>query len=567
MTPAFMGKLRQVHWRCSLNVLLRQCGSTALATGAVATVLVAVERLLSLGWANSIVWTSLAGAAVVGALVLWLLRRPSLMRSAILMDERLATRERFSSALFFGGGDDPFERAAVAEIELASRRVDPHGQFPLRLTRRWGWAGGVWACFAGAFLFMPNMDLLKILQREREAQQQARQAEKVKQDVRQAVAQVQAAVKQVGDPKLSADLAELEKLQDVLKPPDLQREVIRRLSDISERMRELQKNEQAEASKELTELLHQLRSTPGAVSQELNQALARGDFDKAQRELEKLRRQLQQDKMTDEQRKQLAKQLKDLARQLEKLAQGENKSLKEALKEAGLDQKLANATPEQIKDAAEKLGLTQEQVKSLLERAAACKQAQAKCQQLGQKLSDAGAGCESGDRQSSEAELADLEQQLSEMAGVKERERQAQATMEEIERMIEELGGSECEDGTCSKCGKCRRAGQGEWAAGDPRGQGPGRGYGPRGTDPDGPASFDKTGVKNQENPGPPIASWYFKGEQVKGESTKELTGVVQAAKDQAAEAMKDNQIPRQYQDSVKKYFSDMETATRPAGK
>ena len=55
------------------------------------------------------------------------------------------------------------------------------------------------------------------------------------------------------------------------------------------------------------------------------------------------------------------------------------------------------------------------------------------------------------------------------------------------------------------------------------------------------------------------MASWLFKGPQVKGQSNKQLQDVIQAAKDTAAEAINDNEIPRKYEGPVKKYFGELE--------
>ena len=57
------------------------------------------------------------------------------------------------------------------------------------------------------------------------------------------------------------------------------------------------------------------------------------------------------------------------------------------------------------------------------------------------------------------------------------------------------------------------------------------------------------------------IASWYFKGSQVKGEARRDFSEIMQAAKDGAAEAINDNEIPRKYEGAVKQYFGQLEEA------
>jgi hypothetical protein len=90
---------------------------------------------------------------------------------------------------------------------------------------------------------------------------------------------------------------------------------------------------------------------------------------------------------------------------------------------------------------------------------------------------------------------------------------------------------------------------------------GPGMGYGPVGIDESGQTSDKKTRVQNKGGEGPMVASWYFKGTQVKGEAKREFSQVVQAGRDSAAEAISENEIPRKYEDAVKSYFGQLEEA------
>ena len=87
---------------------------------------------------------------------------------------------------------------------------------------------------------------------------------------------------------------------------------------------------------------------------------------------------------------------------------------------------------------------------------------------------------------------------------------------------------------------------------------GPGVGYGPRGTAP-GDTSTQRTRLKNKPGQGPAIASWYFQESQIKGEAKREFTQVIQAARDGAAAAISENQIPRKYEEALKQYFGRLE--------
>jgi hypothetical protein len=88
---------------------------------------------------------------------------------------------------------------------------------------------------------------------------------------------------------------------------------------------------------------------------------------------------------------------------------------------------------------------------------------------------------------------------------------------------------------------------------------GPGMGYGPRSIDDTGETATKKTRLQNKPGQGPVIASWYFKDIQVTGEAKRDFSEVIQAGRDSAAEAISENQIPRKYEDAIKKYFGELE--------
>jgi hypothetical protein len=54
------------------------------------------------------------------------------------------------------------------------------------------------------------------------------------------------------------------------------------------------------------------------------------------------------------------------------------------------------------------------------------------------------------------------------------------------------------------------------------------------------------------------IGQWLVNGEQVKGSVSKEAAEIVSAAERDATDAVNRDRIPRQYQKSVKEYFSSV---------
>ena len=151
-------------------------------------------------------------------------------------------------------------------------------------------------------------------------------------------------------------------------------------------------------------------------------------------------------------------------------------------------------------------------------------------------------------------QLGDLAAQLSDMEAFAEKVKLMQASLDEIENAIACLGEGMCEGPGCTgpwKEGVSKKYGSGTG--------GPGRGFGARGKDSDGETNTKGTKVKSKSNGGQVVASWYFKGEQVKGESSKQLNQVIETARDNAAEAISENDIPRRYEESVKNYFGGLE--------
>jgi hypothetical protein len=150
-----------------------------------------------------------------------------------------------------------------------------------------------------------------------------------------------------------------------------------------------------------------------------------------------------------------------------------------------------------------------------------------------------------------------LAEQLDELDAIKQQIMLSQATLDEIERAIACLG-----QGMCQGPGGQRPFQEGLSDRYGPGSGGPGRGYGPRASDEDGETSSKKTRIKNKAGQGPVVASWYFKGTQVKGQAKRDFSEVIQAGRDSAAEAISENQIPRRYEESVKKYFGQLEESS-----
>ena len=562
MLKVFEKKLRLVRLRCSLNLLIEHIGRVFAAAGVVAILAVLVERLFALTLVN--LWTLriFPAAALVVAVLLWLLNHPTRMQASLLLDERLRLHERFSTTLALAHSAHPFACAARDEAYETARRISPQTQFPIRPSRYWAFVAGTWFAAVMLAMFMPQRDLLGFLKERRQEQQQALQIQTATDDVNETAAIVKSTLSQLGKPELAKDLAGLNQIPQGANPDDIKRQAIRKLSDISDELKKMQNATQVDSMKLMQQIFKQLPGSSDAFSQELRLALAKGNFDKASSLLRQMQKQLLDGKLSDEQRKALTEQLQELARQLQELT-AKNEELEKELQELGLDKKLAKLTEQQLRQALQKQGLSAEKIEQLLQKAAACRMANGRCSGLGQAMGacGTGAGGLSGD------DLAGLADQLNQLEALQQQLMLTQAALDQIARACAGLGKGMCKGLGCrgASCGLCGGSGcYGPFALGLSQGMGsgtggPGRGYGPRATDENGQTSVMKATVQNKDAKGPTIASWYFKGTQVKGEAQREFSEVIQAGRDSAAEAISENQIPRRYEEAVKTYFGRLE--------
>ncbi|MHC4242599.1 MAG: hypothetical protein ACYS3N_08685 [Planctomycetota bacterium] len=549
MLKALEKKLRVVRFRCSVNLFLKYLERVLTAGGIFAVLAVLTERLLALSVINYrsiwIFW----GVAAVLVLLLWLFGRPRRMQLSLLLDERLKLHERFSTTLALSDSKDHFAAAARREARETVRRINLQGHFPIRPSKCGIYAASTWLIVAALILYMPQKDLLGFLRKQRQQEEHAQQAQQAKVEIKQAASPVKLAVKQLGEPELADALSKLEQMPEDAMPQDIKRQAIRKLGSLSDTIKKMQSDMQLDSVNLMQRMFKQLRGSPDVLSQKLRLALAKGNFADASNLLNQLRKELAEGKLSQQQQKDLSKQLQNLAKQLQELAQ-KNEELEKELEKLGLSKKLAKLSDKQLRQSLQKQGLSAEKIEELLRKAAAFRSASSRCSGLGSAMASCGAGAGglSGD------ELAAVMEQLDEFESIKQQLMLTEASLAEISRAIGCLG-----EGMWDGRGL-----QGPFMEGlsdkyGPGTGGPGMGYGPRSIDEMGETSTKKTRLKNEPGQGPVIASWYFKASQVKGQAMRDYSEVVQEGRDSAAEAISDNLIPRKYEESIKKYFGQLE--------
>lgn len=544
-------KLRSVRFRCSINLLLKHAGRVLAATGIIVMLAVLTDRLLALGIIKSTDTRMIlifSATAIILILLLWLLRQPSRMQVSLLLDERLKLRERFSTTLALAESDDPFADAARSEAKQKAEQVDLQGYFPIRPSRCWTYAISTWLIAAAIISFMPQKDLLGFLRKDRQQQQRARQLEQTKVDIKEAADPVKLAIKQLGEPELADALNKLDQTPKDAKPQDIKRQAISQLGDISDKLRQMQNGMKLDSVNQLQKMFKQLRGSSDVFSQKLRLALAKGQFSQASNILSELQKELAKGNLTPEQQKALAGQLQDLAKRLQELAQ-KNEEFEKELEKLGLNKELAKLNEQQLRQTLLKQGLAAENIEEILRKASAFRSAANMCAGLGNAM----AACGTGAGQLSGDELVAAVEQLDQFDALKQQLLLTQAGLDEITRAIACLG-----EGMYDGLGYQGPFGEGQSNRSGPGTGGPGMGYGPRGTAAS-DTSTQRTRLKNKPGQGPVIASWYFQESQIKGEAIRDFTQVVQAARDGAAAAISENEIPRKYEEAIKKYFGQLE--------
>lgn len=541
---AFHKKIRAVQVRCGLNLLLQQIGRILAVAGVLAGLVVLVQRLLAVVILSPLVLWVFWGVVGVVVLFLWLVRLPSRMEVSLLLDERLGLRERFSTTLALANSDDPFAQAARAESLAVVQRVSLRGHFPIGLSRSWYYGAGTWLIAIAMVFLLPQKDLLGLMNKKQQQEQQTKQVEQAKAEVKQTTDAVKAVVEKLDDPALAEELKKLQGLAQAEQPEQIKREAIKTLGDLADKLKQMQDSARIDTANMMQQMLQKLHGSRDPFSQQVRMALAKGDFAQAASMLAQLQSELNTGSLPEDKRKELATQMQELAKELAKLA--EQKSLVEGeLAKLGLDKQLAQAGPEQLRQALQKQGLKPEMIDRLLKKVEACQGASARCSGLGQAL-----GAAAGTGQGGGLAPDDLSGVIDELNSLDAMQQQAlllKASLAEVSNCLAGLGQG--------------MGGQSQWQIGPGGGQGDGIGLstGDHSITSD-PLIANKTAkAPSRGEDGPIVASWYFRDTQVKGQAQRTFAEVVQAGRATAAEALSENQIPRRYEDAVKAYFNQLE--------
>jgi len=563
-------QVRTVQRRLWANLWLEQA-SWALtgAAGAFAAVVVAA-RLFGRDWPLGVAAGVLAVLAVLLASLRSYLLRASRDVAAATLDEAAGLRERVSTGLYcrtdLRQQDDEFARAVVTDAERISRSLSARQHVRLRAPFPLVYAGA--STVVAALLLLLPAGLLAGEQ-ERQAARDSRELARTRVVVQKRleeikkVAQTNPAMKDLKD---ALEKLSLEPQGRLEKPEQVRNEAIKRIDKLGDLLREQRRGEKHDRSLALKKMLRRIRQPGEAKSSadKLAQALARGDFKSGQEQLQAMKEQLARLKSPEdaEQLQAMQKQLEELARKISRAA--DDKRLAERLEQAGVEKKdiermlrkLTKKDLDQLKQQLQKQGLTQKQIEKLARQLQQRQQACEACQQLAQAMQQAANAASEGNAGQTMAGLENAADQLSEMEMLEQELQQIDSMLASLQDAKNGL------DNPCNNCGgagceKCRPGGMGR----DPR-----QGRGGLAPEEATRTDFRRHRAKVKTTEGRIIGQFLVDGQQAKGEVGSELGETVRAAEREATDLVRGDRIPRQYQKSVKEYFSAIRRQIDRAG-
>ncbi|MHB1557053.1 MAG: hypothetical protein ACYC61_06205 [Isosphaeraceae bacterium] len=487
-------------------------------------------------------WVPFAVAGGLGLVLAGLIAAfsgPSRMDAAVAIDRVFHLNERLSSALTLPDGlrETPAGMALLADAIRKITDLDVAAEFGLRMPRR-AWVVLIPAGAAVLLLFAPALVPPKAQAKNAEAaetKQLAKQAEILSKKI----ASKRQTIDKEKFPEVDKLLAQIQKKSDELAkaPPAAKDKLMVELNSLTDALKERQK--QLGSPEQINRQLQHLKDMGSqGPADEFARELARGDFQKAARELQKLQEKMQSGKMTEAEKKALKEQISEMSRKLNDLANLEQrkKQLEEARKNGGLSQ-------QQFEREMAKLN---EQTKGLKQ-----------LQQLADKLSKAQQAMEQGDMKQAAAQLGMSQEQLQQMAKQLEEMESLDSAMAELQDAKNGTSGMEGMNQLGDDLNMLGRN-MGNRKSGNGNGMGRGRGQGDRPEAPDDTSTY-RAKVRNQFGKGKAVMEGLTTpGKTVKGDVKIDIQAELDAATAGSADALTNQRIPKNVEKHIRAYYDQL---------
>jgi uncharacterized coiled-coil DUF342 family protein len=477
-------------------------------------------------WSRWAVAGSLGGLATLLAVVLALIRAPSRLAAALLLDERFGLKERVTTSLTLAPEHVPLPAAQALLADVGERVVslDIRSRFPVAL--RWHALlvplGGLLLAVVAVF-YEPSRtqatplpeDLALAPANRSEIEQKVKELEKKAREKRE----LNKATGEKADP-LDEELKKL-----LNRPRDTQEEVRNRIKDLTA-LEEKIKNRQdalAEKAQAIKDQLRQMNQMSGmdtknGPAKDLQKAVDKGDFNKAQEEVERLAKKLKNNELTEQDREQLKKQLQDLQEKLKRLSdpKEQEEKLQELRRQGKIDQDQLDRALDQLRKNSQRLN----------------RDDQERLQEIADALRECERCMKRGDSDKAAEALKKAGQCMRKMDDLE--------NMQEMQEQLEQLEG--CKRSMCQGVDGNPVPAQGRRPEGDPHETG----------------SFTSR-VKGDFDPkGQKELTGYAPGTSFKKKSAAEIAGEIKEASQEAPEALERQRIPRAAADMAKGYYENL---------
>jgi|GEM_PF-841893 len=570
-------QIRVARIRLMLNEVMRHVAVGMLIAAALWLLAVLIERLFVIGVPLG---PAAAVAGFAGLIVVFVgayRARIDALAAAVVLDGAAGLKERVSTALTCRTDDDPFARATLHDAEKTAGAIHVPSHVKYQAPGLWPWSIASVVIAMIFFYFMPAVNLLAEDGGSIEGEDLANAAQAERQEVEAALrAQMRKVQKRLDDKPALADIRdEIDHLEFPDKPTqtpeDVRREAVKKIERVADKWKERLEADDMKSLEQLKRELEKLETPKGDDhASKLTQAMASGDMAAAKKALSDLKKDLEEaaqhgDPAAKKKLADMQKKLDDLAEQLAKLAD-QQKMQKDLENKAGLSEeeakrlleRMKGKSPEEIAEELKKQlaesGLTEKQLKQMAKKIAQNQQAMKQLQNLAQSMAQAAKACkdcqkgQKGD--GGKAAQGALDAAMGQMSELE----MAEQMMNELEAQIAEL--EDLKQGV----------NEGQGGGGDPAdpnqigSQGPqaGYGYGSRIGKERAAHSYKAKKAGARTSGGKIIGQMLIDGPQVRGDASAEAAETVNSAVRTAEDAVEREEVPRQYQRVVQKYFEQL---------
>lgn len=541
-------KIRQARRRLVLQSFIHRgiafvCVAMAIGLGwFLLQPLVIVDASPTLRWA---LLFGLVGGSLGIATILTYRRRPSKLDAALELDQKFQLRERLTTALNLDEHTRHTEigQALIDDANIKAGTLTVGKHFPVGLSKRAWWIPAqAMALLLIVWLYNPNLS--SSTADAGEADPELVQGKKPEEFAKKANPDKPPIRKPPQRKNKSEALKDLEKeldkfygetkTKDEENKAEQARAKAEQIASAEEKLKKFV-SEQTEKFNNLQEQLSKLNTSeagenkPEGFDKDFRDALSKGDLNKAKEEIEGLKKKAKEKGLSEEEQKKLDDQLKSLADKLEQVAKNEKEQKKlekliEQAKKEGRDAEALERELKRLQDEASK----HKELENLAKTLGQCK----KC--LEQKDFD-GLSDQLGELSK---QLDDLQDQLEDLT--------------DAEEHLQNL--KQLRDGLCKECdGEC----DGEYnREGNGKEKGKAVASGNRAENPDAQSNSEEARQRGLfDARGRKTYGGSVDGPAFKKKTSVEMSGEIQEAVQEAAEAMEVQRLRKSDQQAVKEYF------------